>query len=65
MDGDRGEGDAQNEVGTEASELPDEVYTKIASPHSCAVMINLRVFPARDRNAAMACIATLPVGIED
>ncbi len=54
-----------NFVGTEAADLPDEVYNKISNSHPGAAMINLRAFSPEDRIAVMAYIAKLPVGIDD
>lgn len=62
---DWGVGDEHNFVGTEAAELPDEVYNKISNAHPGAAMINLRAFSHEDRVAVMAYIAGLPVGIDD
>lgn len=62
---DWGEGEAHNFVGTEAAELPDEVYNKIANAHPGAAMINTRAFSHEDRVSLMAYIAKLPVGIDD
>lgn len=54
-----------NFVGTEAAELPDEVFNKISNAHPGAAMINMRAFSVEDRINLMAYIATLPVGIDD
>lgn len=54
-----------NFVGTEAAELPDEVFNKISNAHPGAAMINTRAFSVEDRINLMAYIATLPVGIDD
>lgn len=62
---DWGEGEAHNFVGTEAVEVPDEVYNKIANAHPGAAMVNLRAFGHDDRVSLLAYIATLPVGIDD
>jgi thiosulfate dehydrogenase len=62
---DWGEGDDHNFVGTEAAELPDEVYNKIANAHPGAAMVNLRAFGHDDRVSLLAYIATLPVGMDD
>lgn len=62
---DWGEAGEHNFVGTEAVELPDEVYNKISNAHPGAAMINLRAFSHEDRVSVMAYIATLPAGIDD
>lgn len=62
---DWGEGEGHNFVGTEAAELPDEVYNKISNAHPGAAMINLRALSHEDRVNVLAYIATLPVGIDD
>jgi mono/diheme cytochrome c family protein len=62
---DWGEGDAHNFVGTEAAELPDEVYNKISNAHPGAAMINLRAFSVDDRINVMRYIASLPTGLDD
>lgn len=62
---DWGEGDGHNFIGTEAVELPDEVYNKISNAHPGAAMINLRAFSHEDRVSVMAYISTLPVGYDD
>ncbi|MBE0414719.1 cytochrome c [Yoonia sp.] len=62
---DWGEDDEHNFVGTEAAELPDEVYNKIANAHPGAAMINTRAFSVQDRISLMNYIATLPVSIDD
>nr|WP_045686866.1 cytochrome c [Roseovarius sp. BRH_c41] len=61
---DWGEGDAHNFVGTEATELPDEVYNKISNAHPGAAMINMRAFSVQDRVSLLTYIATLPVDID-
>ncbi len=55
-----GEGDENNFVGTEAAELPDEVFNKIYNAHPGVDMINLRAFPVEDAIAVLAYTATLP-----
>lgn len=62
---DWGEGDEHNFVGTEAAELPDEVYNKISNAHPGAAMINLRAFSADDRISVMRYIASLPTGVDE
>lgn len=62
---DWGSGDGHNYVGTEAADLPDEVYNKIANAHPGAAMINTRAFSIEDRISVMNYIATLPTGIDD
>lgn len=62
---DWGEGTEHNFVGTEAAELPDEVFNKISNTHPGAAMINLRAFPLEDRISVLRYIASLPTGIED
>ncbi len=48
-------------VGTEASELADEVLHKILNSHPGAAMINLRAFPLQYSVDVLAYAATLPV----
>lgn len=62
---DWGSGDEHNFVGTEAANLPDEVFNKISNAHPGAAMINTRAFSVEDRISLLAYIATLPVGIDD
>ncbi|MFN6951304.1 MAG: c-type cytochrome [Albidovulum sp.] len=62
---DWGEGDQHNFIGTEASQLPDEVWNKINNAHPGAAMINLRAFPVDDRISVMAYIAGLPTGLDE
>jgi len=62
---DWGSGDEHNFVGTEAAELPDEVYNKISNAHPGAAMVNMRAFSVEDRVNLLAYIATLPTGIDD
>ncbi len=62
---DWGSDGGHNFVGTEAAELPDEVYNKISNAHPGAAMINLRAFSHEDRVAVMAYIALLPVGLDN
>jgi cytochrome c5 len=62
---DWGEGDGHNYVGTEAAELPDEVWNKISNAHPGAAMINTRAFSTDDRISLMAYIAGLPTGLDD
>ena len=62
---DWGEPGKHNFVGTEAAELPDEVYNKISNAHPGAAMINLRALSEEDRVSVMAYIAGLPTGIDD
>ena len=62
---DWGEGDSHNYVGTEAAELPDEVFNKISNTHPGAAMINLRAFSVEDRVSVMAYIAGLPTGADE
>jgi mono/diheme cytochrome c family protein len=50
-----------NYVGTEAVEVPDEVYNKISNAHTGVQMINLRAFSFEDRVSLMAYAATLPL----
>ncbi len=59
---DWGEGDAHNYVGTEAAELPDEVFNKIYNAHPGVQMVNLRALPLSDAVAVLAYAATLPTG---
>ena len=54
-----------NFIGTEAAELPDEVYNKISNTHPGAAMINLRAFSLDDRVSVMRYIASLPAGLDD
>ncbi len=58
---DWGDGDSSNFVGTEASELPDEVLHKVLSSHPGAAMVNLRAFPVQFSVDVVAYAATLPV----
>lgn len=53
-----------NFIGTEATELPDEVYNKLANTHPGAAMINMRAFSPEDRVSVLAYIAGLPVGVD-
>ncbi|MFN4154687.1 MAG: c-type cytochrome [Paracoccaceae bacterium] len=62
---DWGQGDEHNFVGTEAAELPDEVYNKISNAHPGAAMINLRAFSVDDRISVMRYIASLPSGMDN
>jgi mono/diheme cytochrome c family protein len=62
---DWGEGDEHNFVGTEAAELPDEVWNKVSNAHPGAAMINLRALSVDDRVSLMAYIAGLPTGVDD
>jgi thiosulfate dehydrogenase len=62
---DWGEGDGHNYVGTEAAELPDEVYSKISNAHPGAAMINVRDFPVEDCISLLNYISTFPTGIDD
>jgi thiosulfate dehydrogenase len=62
---DWGEGDSHNYIGTEAAELPDEVFNKISNTHPGAAMINLRAFSVEDRVSVMAYIAGLPTGADE
>lgn len=62
---DWGEDGEHNFVGTEAAELPDEVYNKISNAHPGAAMINARAFSVEDRIGLLNYIATLPKGIDD
>lgn len=62
---DWGEGDSNNYIGTEAAEVPDEVFNKISNTHPGAAMINLRAFSLDDRISVMRYIASLPVGPDD
>jgi thiosulfate dehydrogenase len=59
---DWGDGDNHNYVGTEAAELPDEVFHKIYSAHPGVQMVNLRAFDLEDAINVLAYAATLPVG---
>ncbi|PIV77773.1 MAG: hypothetical protein COW54_12905 [Rhodobacteraceae bacterium CG17_big_fil_post_rev_8_21_14_2_50_63_15] len=54
-----------NYVGTEAQELPDEVFNKISNAHPGAAMINTRAFSVEDRVSLMNYIATLPDTIDE
>jgi len=58
---DWGSGDESKYIGTEASELADEVLHKILSSHPGAAMINLRAFPIEYAVDVLAYAATLPV----
>jgi hypothetical protein len=58
---DWGTADSPAYIGTEASELPDEVFHKIYSTHPGAAMINLRAFPLEDAISVLGYAATLPV----
>ncbi len=58
---DWGDGESSNFVGTEASELPDEVLHKVLSSHPGAAMINLRAFPVDYSVDVVAYAATLPI----
>lgn len=60
-----GEDGENNFVGTEAVELPDEVFNKISNAHPGAAMINMRAFSIEDRISLLSYIATLPTGIDD
>jgi len=62
---DWGEGDENNFVGTEAAELPDEVFNKISNAHPGVAMINMRAFPVEDRVSVLRYIASLPTGLDD
>ena len=62
---DWGEGDEHNFVGTEAQDLPDEVFNKISNAHPGVAMINTRAFPVADRISLMNYIATLPARIDE
>lgn len=62
---DWGQGDEHNFIGTEAAELPDEVYNKISNAHPGAAMINLRAFSVDDRVSVMRYIASLPTGLDN
>ena len=57
---DWGSGDESNFIGTEASELADEVLHKILSSHPGAAMVNLRAFPIDYAVNVLAYAATLP-----
>ena len=57
---DWGDEDVSKFVGTEASELPDEVMNKILNGHTGVQMINLRAFPLQDAIDTLAYAATLP-----
>jgi len=54
-------GDTPAYIGTEASELPDEVFNKIYNAHPGVAMINLRAFSLQDAVNVLAYSATLPV----
>lgn len=58
---DWGKDGEHNYVGTEASQLPDEVMNKILNAHTGVQMINLRAFPLDDAISVLAYAATLPV----
>lgn len=62
---DWGEDGEHNFVGTEAQEVPDEVFNKISNAHPGAAMINTRAFPMSDRISLMNYIATLPDTIDE
>ena len=51
---------AHNYVGTEAAELPDEVFNKIFNAHPGVQMINLRALPLSDAIDVLSYAATLP-----
>lgn len=57
---DWGDETSSNFIGTEASELADEVLHKILSSHPGAAMINLRAFPLKYSVDVLAYAATLP-----
>ncbi len=50
-----------NYVGTEAVEVPDEVFNKIYNAHPGVPMVNLRAFPVEDAIDVLAYAATLPL----
>ncbi len=58
---DWGDSTSSNFVGTEASELPDEVIHKVLNSHPGAAMVNLRAFPVQAAIDVVAYAATLPV----
>ncbi len=62
---DWGEGDEHNFVGTEAAELPDEVFNKLSNAHPGVAMINLSAFSVEDRVSVLRYIASLPTGLDD
>lgn len=62
---DWGAGDSHNFIGTEAAELPDEVFNKITNTHPGAAMINLRALGLEDQISVLRYIASLPVGLDD
>ena len=57
---DWGDADGPSYVGTEAVELPDEVFHKIMNAHTGVQMINLRAFPVEYSINVLAYAATLP-----
>lgn len=57
---DWGDGDEGKFIGTEASELADEVLHKILNSHPGAAMINLRAFPLEYAIDVLSYAATLP-----
>lgn len=57
-----GSGDDPAFIGTEASELPDEVFNKIFNAHPGVAMINLRAFSVQDAVDVLSYSATLPTG---
>ncbi|MDH5797930.1 MAG: cytochrome c, partial [Paracoccaceae bacterium] len=59
---DWGDADEPGFVGTEAVEVPDEVFHKIYSSHPGAAMVNLRAFSLEDAIAVLSYSATLPTG---
>jgi mono/diheme cytochrome c family protein len=58
---DWGQDGEHNYVGTEAVEVPDEVFNKIYNAHTGVQMINLRAFPVEDAISVIAYAATLPL----
>lgn len=62
---DWGDGEENAYVGTEAVEVPDEVFHKIYSAHPGVQMINLRAFSLDDAVNVLAYTATLPAGPAD
>lgn len=62
---DWGDGDDSAYVGTEAVEVPDEVFNKIYNAHPGVQMVNLRAFPVEDAVSVLSYAATLPIADMD
>lgn len=58
---DWGDEDGPAYIGTEAADLPDEVFHKLFSGHPGVAMINLRAFSLQDAIDTLTYAATLPV----